>query len=181
MRAEARQASAMSTVSKATLAKDTVIKKSNAEIANLTQEVKFLLSLPPTARTIPVANELLDASLKLSGAPSQHESALEAEVQDLLASNDKNEKTIVRINGTVNQLLKDKEDADKNIANSQAKLSTATVTLYQDALRIAADDDSKATILHLMIGVVVFVVAMILLRIFFTMTTTGATLAAKLP
>jgi len=178
---ESRQSAAMTKVTLADKHKDEVIKKQYGEMANLTQQVKILLSLPMTAKTIPVANQLLDANLKLEGNPSEHESVLQQEVQDLLASNEKNEETISKISTTVKELQSQKEDADKKISEAQAQVAKTSLSLYQDALKISADDDSKAMIFHIMIGTVIFVVLMILLRIFFTMTKTGAMLAAKLP
>jgi hypothetical protein len=179
--AETHQAAALGKVTLASRNKDKAQKAKDGEIANLTQSVKFLLSLPPSPKTIPVANQLLDASLSLTGAPSEREGILEGEVQDLIASNSKNEKENAKMQSDIAKIKSDLDDSNKKLDTANQQVSKTTVTLYQDALKIASDDDSKATIFHLMIWTGVFVVVMVLLRIFFTMTTTGATIAAKLP
>lgn len=192
---EQRQASAMAKVTLSgnkkksdTAKRDSDLAAKSQEEARLIQEVKILLSLPPTEKTIPTADLLLDNTLKLTGAPNVHESQLEQEVQDLLTDGERKEKRIADMNAEVSkvesQLTKDDAQLAKDevqISKDEDQLRKDTTTLYQSALRIAADDDTKATIFHVMIGAIVFVVLMVCLRVFFTMTKTGAALVAKIP
>lgn len=156
-------------------------KAKDGELANLAQQVKILLSLPQTEKTIPIADKLLDASLTLTGVPSDNETTLEAEVKSLLATQEKYEATITQINRKVTLVQDNLAKDDDQIEKDKVQITKDTSTLYRDALKISADDDSKATIFHLMEGTIAFIVFCVLLRIFFTMTKTGATIAGKLP
>jgi F0F1-type ATP synthase assembly protein I len=178
---EARQSGAMSKVTLADKKHEKAEKAKDAQIANLTQAVRILLATPPTSQTVPVADQLLDQTLSLTGAPTESESSLETEVSQLLQDKAQNEVAMAKITSENTQIKKDlaTTQADKEKATQQ--VAKATTTLYTDALKISSDDDTKATIGHIMIGTVIFIVLMVCLRIFFTMTKTGATIAAKIP
>lgn len=133
--AEAKQTAAMVKTGKAvakkqadTVKRDADQKAKEGAVANLATQVKFLLSLPETSKTIPVADQLLDEQLTMTGAPTERESVLEAEVRDLMASDQKNQETIARIQ---------KQDADKD-----AVLNTANQKLVADD-QVISDDKAE--------------------------------------
>lgn len=179
--AEAHQSAAMAKVTLADEKKAKAQKAKDSQIANLTQEVRLLLRTPDDSGAVVAANQLLGLTMDLAGAPSKNESQLESEVAQLLADKAKSQVQISKLQVENDHVKKDLDIAIQDKAKAQQQVAKTTTALYQTALHVAADDDTKSTIFHIMIGTVIFIVLMVCLRIFFTMTKTGATLAAKIP
>lgn len=145
-----------------------------AKVASYQAQIQYDLSQPNPEKTIPVALQLTSLSLALTGQPSETEKTLEAQVITLLSSQKANQDLIQRLQVDGQTLVQQNVNLVKDRDIKSAQLSTAATV-------IAGQADMFSKLKWYAVGLIVFVIAMILLRIFFSMTVTGAQIAAKIP
>ncbi len=138
---EASQTAAMAKVNTLSKKKDTETKAKLGAIANLTQQVKFLLTLPATAKTVPVETQLLDEQLTLTGAPSVREGILEAEVKDLLDTQQKNEAAMAQIQKRDEAVQDALDTTNKKLVDAKGEVTKTTARLYSASEFFAAKAD----------------------------------------
>lgn len=145
-----------------------------AKVAEYQAQIQYDLSQPNPEKTIPVALQLASLSLALTGQPSESEKVLQEQVRTLLSNEKSKDNLIERLRLDGQGLIEHNSEVMKDRDIKNAQLSTAVTV-------IAGQADMFSKIKWYAAGVIAFVLAMILLRLFFSMTVTGATIAAKIP
>lgn len=153
------------------------------QLANLTESVKILLHTPNETpeKKFAVADQILDESLQLSGAPTDRESVLVTEVDNLLSTQDKNEAQIKSLTDTNNQIISEEKKDKAVISQDAVTIAKTTSTLYQVATINSSLLDGDNKVKDYCIWALIAVAVFIGLRIFLSCTTLGATIAAKIP
>jgi len=145
-----------------------------ALIADKQEQIKYDLAQPDFSKTIPVADQLADLTLQLTGPATTSQAVLEKQVQQLLSSARENAQVIAQMSSVIQRanttVVETKKDRDEIAKERNA---------YAEANALQADKMSKLwDVVYALIalGLVVFG-----LWVFEKWGQAAATIAAKVP